>query len=366
MRTVRIVTLISFLIMTLFGSSARAASAAPDLAFPTKVERTAVQQYDKAMKRGHDIDALRALIDAEIAATMVNLDSVLPAITRLKSFIARARTPQGRALGEILLAELYCKIYEANPYTFNSRQIPADALSTDPREWSGDQMRAVVATLIDAATADPAMLASHKLDEYSKIVAIDRQDAVYYPTLLDFAAARAFDIVRSMWQGQSSEFVPAAMLDSWPQCYKNINYTYLSYPVATTVRLYDELLKAHSEDGRTAAFTHAAVDRLEWVYPQAAQYADSRGEVSMKYFDALQDLFFHTGKSEYSGLVLEAIYTLVGPTGFYPPEFGIDPSPECEVHSPEAELAEGRDAILDFAIGLLKDLPLPDGEEEDE
>ncbi len=47
-------------------------------------------------------------------------------------------------------------------------------------------------------------------------------------------------------------------------------------------------------------------------------------------------------------------------------EFGIDPSPECEVHSPEAELAEGRDAILDFAIGLLKDLPLPDGEEEDE
>lgn len=47
-------------------------------------------------------------------------------------------------------------------------------------------------------------------------------------------------------------------------------------------------------------------------------------------------------------------------------EFGIDPSPGCEVHSPDEELAEGRDAILDFAIDLLKDLPLPDGEEEDE
>ncbi|MDE6578431.1 MAG: S41 family peptidase, partial [Muribaculaceae bacterium] len=43
-------------------------------------------------------------------------------------------------------------------------------------------------------------------------------------------------------------------------------------------------------------------------------------------------------------------------------EFGIDPSPGCEVHSPAEELAEGKDAILDFAIDMLKDLPLPEGE----
>ena len=40
-------------------------------------------------------------------------------------------------------------------------------------------------------------------------------------------------------------------------------------------------------------------------------------------------------------------------------ENGIDPSPGCEVHSPEEELAQGKDAILDFAIDLLKDNPLP-------
>ncbi|MCH5224710.1 MAG: S41 family peptidase [Muribaculaceae bacterium] len=40
-------------------------------------------------------------------------------------------------------------------------------------------------------------------------------------------------------------------------------------------------------------------------------------------------------------------------------EYGIDPSPGCEVHSPAEELAEGKDAILDFAIDLLKDNPLP-------
>lgn len=34
-------------------------------------------------------------------------------------------------------------------------------------------------------------------------------------------------------------------------------------------------------------------------------------------------------------------------------EFGITPSPGCELHAPDAELAEGRDAILDFAINLL-------------
>lgn len=35
-------------------------------------------------------------------------------------------------------------------------------------------------------------------------------------------------------------------------------------------------------------------------------------------------------------------------------EFGIDPSPGCEVHCSDIELAEGKDAILDFAIDLLK------------
>ena len=40
-------------------------------------------------------------------------------------------------------------------------------------------------------------------------------------------------------------------------------------------------------------------------------------------------------------------------------ENGIDPSPGCEVHAPETELAQGKDAILDFAIEMLKDKPLP-------
>ena len=47
-------------------------------------------------------------------------------------------------------------------------------------------------------------------------------------------------------------------------------------------------------------------------------------------------------------------------------EYGIDPSPGCEVHSPEEELAQGKDAILDFAIDLLKDNPLPYPDEEEE
>lgn len=35
-------------------------------------------------------------------------------------------------------------------------------------------------------------------------------------------------------------------------------------------------------------------------------------------------------------------------------EFGIEPSEGCEVHSPEEELAEGKDRILDFAIEMAK------------
>lgn len=45
-------------------------------------------------------------------------------------------------------------------------------------------------------------------------------------------------------------------------------------------------------------------------------------------------------------------------------EFGIDPTPGYEVHATDEDLAQGKDAILDFAIDLLKDLPLPEEEEE--
>ena len=47
-------------------------------------------------------------------------------------------------------------------------------------------------------------------------------------------------------------------------------------------------------------------------------------------------------------------------------ETGIDPTPGCEVHAPEEELAKGKDAILDLAIDLLKDNPLPYPDEEEE
>lgn len=46
-------------------------------------------------------------------------------------------------------------------------------------------------------------------------------------------------------------------------------------------------------------------------------------------------------------------------------ENGVDPSPGCEVHCTPEELAAGTDKILDFAIGMLKDKPLPGGEEEE-
>jgi hypothetical protein len=46
-------------------------------------------------------------------------------------------------------------------------------------------------------------------------------------------------------------------------------------------------------------------------------------------------------------------------------EEGVDPSEGHEVHSLPEELAAGKDAILDHAIDLLKDLPLPEQPDED-
>lgn len=44
-------------------------------------------------------------------------------------------------------------------------------------------------------------------------------------------------------------------------------------------------------------------------------------------------------------------------------EEGVDPSPGCEVTATDEELAAGKDAILDFAIEMLREKPLPDEED---
>ncbi len=46
-------------------------------------------------------------------------------------------------------------------------------------------------------------------------------------------------------------------------------------------------------------------------------------------------------------------------------EEGIEPTEGYEVHAPAEELAEGKDAILDRAIEILKDLPLPENPDEE-
>jgi hypothetical protein len=47
-------------------------------------------------------------------------------------------------------------------------------------------------------------------------------------------------------------------------------------------------------------------------------------------------------------------------------ENGVEPSPGCEVHSPDEELAKGKDAILDFAIEMMMKYPAPDDNENEE
>ena len=47
-------------------------------------------------------------------------------------------------------------------------------------------------------------------------------------------------------------------------------------------------------------------------------------------------------------------------------ETGIDPTPGYEMHSPEEELAKGKDAILEMAIEYMKKQPLPEDNDSDE
>lgn len=184
---------------------------APDFAYPQTVSEDARKNLDKALREDNSREVLHSLIDYTLARSSTDAANVPGCISLIDSVRHVSRNDVLPGMLSMLEAVIYNNVYTSARWKYDARtSLPQSPLPADYTEWSGEQFRHRITELIGRALADSVALRSVPLKAYDGVVTQDRMTSVYYPTLYNFVARQAIDIM----QGFGGMVRPALMHDS--------------------------------------------------------------------------------------------------------------------------------------------------------
>lgn len=271
----------------------------PDFAYPETVSKQAESRLNEALKTNNDLDAVRAVMDYALAQTDIGSTNTPAAIERIKQTRDKLSSEQCKSLLSLLLANVYCTVFNANSYVYNNRAIPLSPLSDDYTEWSGDQFRSVVRALCDEALRPEAALKSSPLIDYRKVITIEKPSAVYFPTLYDFIAHSTINLYEQM----SAFSTPMSIVALSPRSIFMVSPGRTASAFSNDVlEIYASLLSFHRND--PAAEIYCDIQRIRFVAGNI--YANQNADARKRAYEMLLNLYNDYSSSEYSGDALIA------------------------------------------------------------
>lgn len=184
----------------------------PDFAYPETVSAQASKSLDSALAKGDDVGILRSLLDYTLARVSISADNLPACLAEIDSVKDVRHDSVLSGLLSTLEAELYNNVYTRSQWKYDRRTAPLFPIPTDYNEWTGEQFRYKISSLIDSAIADSVALRAVPLGIYKNAIKQERMTSIYYPTLYDFVTACALQIM-SGWGDESKPRV-LAMYDS--------------------------------------------------------------------------------------------------------------------------------------------------------
>jgi len=289
--------LFSFLPMMMFAQLKPVTPTPPDFAYPKTVIANSEKDLRDAIGRKDDIAALRAMINMEMAQVMITTDSTGKALSMIEENSAKMTDTSVRALSDLLLADLYSRIYNADRWTYDQRQYSSQ--SNDCRLWSGEQFRTAVICYVDRALRYSTALKQARIGDYSSIIEIPDGSATYYPTLYDFIGVKAIDLVRDM--SQPNNTLPASSLVLWTP---GIPERAALPEMGKVLSIYGSLIETHRNN--PAPYINYQIDRLRFIADNVYNGDRSR------FVDLLCDFYNEESGNEWSGNILLEIYNNIG------------------------------------------------------
>ena len=297
-----------FTVLLLWASVAAAQTAGrvktPDFAYPKTVSAQSQKNLASALASGNNEGVLRSLLDYTLAQSAVSADSLTVGLARIDSVIKVSTSPVIRAMLFTLEAELYNNVYLSSRWKYDRRTTPLSPLPADYTEWSGQQFRNTISSLVDSALADSVALRAVPIASYKSVVQQERQTSIYYPTLYDFVVARAI-----------------AMMSGWGDV-----------AASRVLSLYDSLIAASPHD--SAPGVNARLGRLVYEVKSRpeSRFFSSDGYMQSPLMELYRSYLTSAGKpsTQYAGDILLEV-----------PAYGVS----------------HRRELYDYIIAFLKDCP---------
>lgn len=317
----------------------------PDFAFPDKVASNADGQLTRALDAGDGRGVVSALVKYALARNAVSPSLLPPVIARIDSVAAAEDDACVSSLLYLLEARIYDGLYSRDKWRYDSREIPVDSLSADYTEWSGEQFRIRIGSLLDQAVGHRDELLASPLKDWESIITGNEYSYIFYPSLYDLVAYSAIDMYRSMARTESILPVrflkPTLVLQPIPLIARVDSYSRKAHELAV------ELSEVHA--GRPAAEIMA---RLKAVECMSALTVDSEDDDAYDVDDTYMALYREYAGTEWSvealiacdyGWNKEYVDALRSAVGKYPEYF--------RINKLKARLARIEQPSLSYSIG---------------
>ena len=299
----KISRLLSWLFISLFVMSsinevnAGTTVAKPDFAFPQKVSTQADKDLKSALRDSNGPQILRSFMNYGLAQGLVDADNLPAVVDRMQELRADSHTPAtAQSMLALLQATVYQQIFQQNRWTYERRELPIAPLPADYKEWSGKQFKARIEGLIDTALMASDQLKHTPISEWLTVINLKDTDTRYFPTLYDFVAYRAIDMIKA--NGLTNVLFSINWLCRYT-VYEQLGFTYASDQARRILTLYQDLLRLHA--GNPYALIYADVERIGFV----SNYVSDHKQSKSAQFDLLMDLYDQYSSCDFAAYALQ-------------------------------------------------------------
>ncbi|MDE7406803.1 MAG: hypothetical protein K2M76_00160, partial [Muribaculaceae bacterium] len=140
-------------------------------------------------------DIVRALMNYGLAESVIDSDRLPAVIDRINGISRDARLDSvTRAMTDLLQAQIYFDIYTRDRWKYDRRELPETPVAADCREWSGQQFRIRIDSLVAEALKPAVMLRNTPITTWQNVVRTDNTSEPCFPTIYDFVAYKAINM----------------------------------------------------------------------------------------------------------------------------------------------------------------------------
>jgi len=259
---------------------------APDFAFPETVAKDASENYGRAILENNSTLLLRSLIDYVTAEELITRENTTLCLDRLTAAEAQSADPLCRSLINLMRATVYYRYYLADRWNLDRRELPVTPLPDQLSQWSGQQLRDTISSLLDEAMSFAPELEKAPIDTFKGIISADRMQRIYYPTLYDFVGSRAVYIYNSFYESPAAQAKAEKIVASLLKSHRKGSAPYIMYLLesqdmadcSTLSELYKEYATSEYSGDILAAIEpySCSVDEKKILCENIRQYIASR------------------------------------------------------------------------------------------